>query len=84
VLDEPTSALDLRSEELLQQTIDSLKGAVTMVIITHRLTTLRSCDRVLVLEHGRQQHVGPRDEVLAAASFLSGIMGTRADDGSRR
>jgi len=80
VLDEPTSALDLRSEELLQQTIESLKGEVTMVIITHRLTTLRSCDRVLVLERGHQQHFGPREEVLAAAEFLSGIMGV-GDDG---
>jgi ABC-type multidrug transport system fused ATPase/permease subunit len=80
VLDEPTSALDLRSEELLQQTIESLKDEVTMVIITHRLTTLRSCDRVLVLERGRQQHFGPRQEVLAAAEFLSGIMGV-GDDG---
>ncbi len=80
VLDEPTSALDLRSEELLQQTIDSLKGTVTMVIITHRLSTLRSCDRVLVLDRGRQQEFGPRDEVLATASFLSGIMGARTTE----
>jgi len=80
VLDEPTSALDLRSEALLQQTIDSLKGEVTMVIITHRLSTLRSCDRVLVLEGGHQKQLGPRDEVLAAAEFLSGIMGIAPDD----
>ncbi|HEX7135008.1 MAG TPA: ABC transporter ATP-binding protein [Iamia sp.] len=82
VLDEPTSALDLRSEELLQETIDTLKGEVTMVIITHRLSTLRSCDRVLVLEHGRQQQFGPREEVLATAAFLSGIMGPRPGEAS--
>ena len=80
VLDEPTSALDMRSEELLQQTIDSLKGEVTMVIITHRLRTLHACDRVLVLEQGRQQQYGPRDEVLAEASFLTGIMGADGAD----
>lgn len=80
VLDEPTSALDLRSEQLLQETIDDLKGEVTMVIITHRLSTLRSCDRVLVLEGGRPQQVGPRDEVLATASFLTGLL----DDGGPR
>lgn len=53
VLDEPTSALDVHSEELIQQTLDELHGEVTMVVIAHRLSTLRLCDRILVLEDGR-------------------------------
>lgn len=53
VLDEPTSALDVHSEELIQQTLDELHGEVTMVVIAHRLSTLRLCDRILVLEDGQ-------------------------------
>jgi ABC-type bacteriocin/lantibiotic exporter with double-glycine peptidase domain len=55
-----------------------------MVIITHRLSTLRSCDRVLVLERGRQQELGPRDAVLADAEFLSGVMGAQPGRATRR
>jgi ABC-type multidrug transport system fused ATPase/permease subunit len=82
VLDEPTSALDLRSEELLRETVESLKGQVIVVIITHRLSILRACDRVLVLEGGRQQQFGARDEVLAAASFLSGVKAPSSENGT--
>ena len=53
VLDEPTSALDVHSEELIQRTLAELKGVVTMMVIAHRLSTLRLCDRILVLEGGR-------------------------------
>jgi ABC-type multidrug transport system fused ATPase/permease subunit len=72
VLDEPTSALDVRSEMLLKETISSLKGRVTLVIIAHRLSTLECCDRVLVLDAGRPQLIGRVGEALAAASFLGG------------
>ena len=53
VLDEPTSALDVHSEARIQQTLAELEGEVTMVIIAHRLTTLRRCDRIIVLNQGR-------------------------------
>ncbi len=72
VLDEPTSALDVRSEELLKQTISGLKGSVTLVIIAHRLSTLEVCDRVLVLDAGSPQLIGPLEEALVAAKFSGG------------
>ena len=53
VLDEPTSALDVHSEARIQQTLAELEGEVTMVVIAHRLSTLRMCDRIIVLNHGR-------------------------------
>lgn len=70
VLDEPSSALDPRSELLLQETIRELTGHITLVIVAHRMETLRSCDRILVLSEGRAEMLGPRDEVLRAAPFL--------------
>lgn len=75
VLDEPTSALDVRSEQLLQQTIESLKGQVSLVIIAHRLTTLACCDRVLALEGGRVKVIGTLEEALAHVSFAEDLSG---------
>ena len=53
VLDEPTSALDPASEALVTDTINSLKGRCTMVVVTHRRETIRSADRILTFEAGR-------------------------------
>lgn len=53
ILDEPTSALDMRSEALVQQTLEELRGTVTMFIVAHRLSTLGRCNRIMVLRDGR-------------------------------
>ena len=52
VLDEPTSALDVRSEMLVQQSLESLKGRMTMFMVAHRMSTLFICDRVMVVVDG--------------------------------
>jgi ABC-type multidrug transport system fused ATPase/permease subunit len=53
ILDEPTSALDQLSERLIGQTLEELKGSVSIVLIAHRPATLRVCDRILRVEDGR-------------------------------
>ena len=53
ILDEATSALDSESERAIQQSIDELKGRITVVIIAHRLSTIHNVDRVYVLEKGQ-------------------------------
>lgn len=52
VLDEPTSALDHRSELLISQTLEELKGSVTILLIAHRPVTLEVCDRVFRVSRG--------------------------------
>lgn len=52
ILDEATSALDSIAEGHIYKTLSSLKGKVTMIIIAHRLATVRMCDRVAVLDRG--------------------------------
>jgi ATP-binding cassette, subfamily B, bacterial len=55
VLDEPTSALDPRSELLVREALSALAPKVTLFIIAHRLSTLDTCDRIMVLHDGRLQ-----------------------------
>ena len=45
----------MKSESLVQETLDGLKGRATMFIIAHRLSTLNSCDRIMVLNQGELQ-----------------------------
>lgn len=53
ILDEATSSLDSEAERVIQQSIDELRGRMTVVIIAHRLATVRNADQVLVFEKGR-------------------------------
>ena len=58
VMDEATSALDDQTEQEIVKEIDQLKGKKTMIVIAHRLTTLKHCDRIYKLEDGRITAVG--------------------------
>jgi ABC-type multidrug transport system fused ATPase/permease subunit len=60
VLDEPTSALDPASELAVRDTLESLRGRVTVLVVAHRLETISVCDRVLRLDEGRLLEVEPR------------------------
>jgi ABC-type multidrug transport system fused ATPase/permease subunit len=63
VLDEATSALDGLTEREVMEAIDALPGEKTVVMIAHRLSTLRRCDRIVMLEAGRIVAVGPWDRL---------------------
>ena len=52
ILDEATSSLDLRSENEIQKSIDSIKGSTTIIIIAHRLSTVKKADKLFLLEKG--------------------------------
>jgi len=52
VLDEATSALDAETERIITETLDSLAGDVTLIVIAHRLATVRRCDQVIHLTGG--------------------------------
>jgi subfamily B ATP-binding cassette protein MsbA len=53
ILDEATSALDSETEFLLQENISKLQGKVTLIIVAHRLSTIKNVDNVLVLAKGK-------------------------------
>ncbi len=65
VLDEATSALDTRTERSVQAALDELSAGRTTVTVAHRLSTVRSADRIAVLDRGRVVELGSHDELLA-------------------
>jgi ABC-type multidrug transport system fused ATPase/permease subunit len=66
VLDEATSSLDGQTESEISDAIQGLKGKVTLILIAHRLSTVRKADRIVYLEAGRIIAQGTFDEVRAA------------------
>jgi ABC-type multidrug transport system fused ATPase/permease subunit len=65
VLDEATSALDAETEQIITQTLDSLAGEVTLIVIAHRLATVRHCDQVIHLSGGKVTGLGTFEQVRA-------------------
>jgi ABC-type multidrug transport system fused ATPase/permease subunit len=64
ILDEAASALDAESEELLQETIDRLRGGRTILVVAHRLSTIRKANRIYVIEGGRIVESGSREKLM--------------------
>ena len=64
LLDEIASALDAQSERVIQDAIDSLRGEHTIFIVAHRLSTVRTADRIFVLENGKIEESGSFDDLM--------------------
>ena len=65
IMDEATSALDSESELMIKQNIDSLKGKCTMILVAHRLSTVKSADKIILLKNGGIGFEGTFDELNA-------------------
>lgn len=66
VLDEATSALDSESERLIQDALENLMRGRTAIVVAHRLSTVASLDRIVVLSHGAIVEDGTHEELVAA------------------
>ena len=69
ILDEATSALDTESERLVQQAIDRLMAQRTVLVIAHRLATVRDADEIVVLDAGRVAERGTHDQLFRAGGL---------------
>ena len=73
ILDEATSALDHESERLIRESIEALKGTMTIIIVAHRLSTIMGADRLVVLENGEVAEEGaPKELSEKENSYLRG------------
>ena len=71
LLDEATSSLDAESETLVQQALKRLMLNRTSIVIAHRLATVQSCDRILVLDHGRIVEEGTHASLSSAGGLYA-------------
>ena len=75
VLDEATNALDYESETAFHEVIQNMRGQVAVVLIAHRLTTVRMADRTLVLQGGMVLEQGTIDELVNKKNgYLAGMV----------
>jgi ABC-type multidrug transport system fused ATPase/permease subunit len=70
LFDEATASLDARTERDFTAAIDALGTTRTMIVIAHRVSTVRNCDRIVVLNHGRIEAVGDYQALLAASPLF--------------
>ena len=69
ILDEATSNLDTVSERNIHEAIEKLRGSMTAIIIAHRLTTIKNCDVIFVMDKGDIVEFGNHGELLAKNGF---------------
>lgn len=81
VFDEATSALDNRTERDLSRALDALQGGRTLVVIAHRMSTVRRCRRLVFLHNGRIEGDGTFEELLrTSAEFRAVVARYEAED----
>lgn len=70
IFDEATSSLDTKSENIIQNSINKLIGEQTMIIIAHRLSTVRNCDYIYVMNKGRVVQEGNWDDLISDSNSV--------------
>lgn len=73
LLDEPTSALDARSEAIVQEALSEIVKGRTTIIISHRLSSLRLCDKILVLQNGEIRECGTHLDLMGLKGAYHGL-----------
>jgi ATP-binding cassette subfamily B protein len=79
ILDEPTSALDARAESEVFGRFIGLTEGKTSIIISHRFSTVRQADRILVLEHGKVLEIGTHEELIKNQDLYSELFTLQAE-----
>jgi ABC-type multidrug transport system fused ATPase/permease subunit len=74
LFDEATSALDSVSERIVQQSIDEVRKGKTAIIIAHRLSTVKNCDKIFVFRHGILLAEGTHDELLQECDYYADLV----------
>lgn len=79
-LDEATSALDSESEHIIKQSIDGLRGKLTVIMVAHRLSTIRNADTICVIKNGRIIEHGTFEALIARRGAFARMAGLQKMD----
>lgn len=79
VFDEATSSLDAKTERIVQDALEALRGRRTVFVIAHRLSTVRHADRILVLERGRIVQQGSHEALANAPGLYRELVSLQAE-----
>ena len=77
LLDEATSALDSQSEKIVQEALDNLMDGRTVVVVAHRLSTIRNADNIVCFKKGQVVESGTHDELIAKGDFYSNLVSSQ-------
>ena len=64
ILDEATSSVDQKTEDIISNAVDNMFNDSTVIIIAHRINTVKKCDRIIVMDEGQIVEVGKPDELI--------------------
>ena len=74
IMDEATSALDSESEYKFKKEIDKLKGKITIIIVSHRLSTIKDCDQIIVINKGKITEKGSHEQLYELKGIYYNLM----------
>ncbi len=80
LLDEATSALDTESEKVVQEALERLMSHRTVIVIAHRLSTVRNADRIAVLDKGGLAEIGTHEELIARNGLYARLYAMQFSD----
>jgi ATP-binding cassette subfamily B protein len=81
-LDEATSALDAESERAVQEAVDRLAQGRTMLVVAHRLATVKKADRIVVFDGGKIVATGSHEELVAEDGLYARLARLQFTDGA--
>jgi HlyD family secretion protein len=82
VFDEATSALDTITEKAILESIEELSGKKTIVMVAHRLSSVRNCDQIFVFDQGRVVSVGHWDDLVDRCEVFAKLVRVTDMDGA--
>lgn len=84
ILDEATAYIDPENEDRLQKAIEALARDKTILMIAHRLKTVRHADQILVIDHGHIVQQGRHEELIAQPGIYADFVGGKQQTVSRK